>query len=92
MEPEGFEWDPAKNASNRRKHRIDFEDALAVFDDPGMVGWLCSDPEDDEERFMAVGRVGWDIVSVVYTPRGAKRRLISARKANRNERREYGQG
>lgn len=92
MESEGFEWDPTKNASNERKHGISFEDALAVFDDYGMVGWLCSDSEDDEDRFMAVGRVGWKIVSVVYTPRDNKRRLISARKANRDERREYRQG
>ncbi|MGH7961296.1 MAG: BrnT family toxin [Candidatus Binatia bacterium] len=87
-----FDWDPAKNVSNRRKHGISFNEATAVFDDPSKVGWICSDPGDDEERFMIVGRAGWNIVSVVYTPRGSMLRLISARKANRHERREYGQG
>jgi uncharacterized protein len=59
-----FDWDPAKNASNRRKHGISLEEAAAVFDDPGKVGWVCSDPGDDEERYMVVGRAipigrGW---------------------------------
>ncbi|MBA2597774.1 MAG: BrnT family toxin [Chloroflexia bacterium] len=54
------------------------------------MGWLCGDPEDDEERFMIVGRLGWRIVSVVYTVRGNTLRLISARKASSDERRQYG--
>ena len=87
-----FEWDPAKNASNFRKHRISFEEARAVFDDPDEVEWICSDPDDDEERYMMVGRIGWKIVSVVYTERGDRIRLISAREANHFERREYRQG
>jgi uncharacterized DUF497 family protein len=87
-----FDWDRKKNASNRRKHGISFEEARAVFDDPAKVGWLCSDPEDDEVRFMVVGRLRWEIVSVVYTIRGDVLRLISARKANHDERRAYGQG
>ena len=90
MASEGFDWDPVKNVSNRRKHGFSFEEVTAAFDDPSMVGWLCSDPEDEEDRYVAVGKVGWNIISVVYTPRDGKLRLISARKANRNERREYG--
>jgi uncharacterized DUF497 family protein len=86
-----FDWDPAKNALNRRKHRISFEEAIAAFNVLAKVGWVCSEPEDDEERFMVVGRVGWRLVSVVYTVRGNKTRLISARKASRNEQREYDQ-
>ena len=74
-----FDWDPAKNASNFRKHGITFEDAKAVFEDPAKLGWICSDPGDDEERFMVVGRLGWRIVSVVYAIRGNTLRLISAR-------------
>jgi uncharacterized protein len=87
-----FEWDPAKNASNRRKHGISLEEAAAVFDDPNWVEWVCSDPSDGEERFMIVGRLGWKLVSVVYTERGDQIRLISAREANRNERRAYDTG
>jgi uncharacterized protein len=85
-----FDWDPAKNASNSRKHGITFEEAQSVFEDPEKVGWLCSDPGDDEERFMVVGRLGWRIVSVVYAIRGNTLRLISARKASSYERRQYG--
>lgn len=86
-----FEWDDAKNASNFKKHRIRFEQATAVFDDPNWVEWICSEPDDAEERYMVVGRVGWRIVSVVYTERDNKLRLISARMASHDERREYHQ-
>jgi uncharacterized DUF497 family protein len=87
----GFEWDDAKNASNFRKHHIRFEQATGIFDDPNWVEWICSEPDDDEERYMIVGRLGWRIVSVVYTERGERLRLISAREANHDERREYHQ-
>ena len=86
-----FDWDPAKNVSNFRKHGIRFEEAALVFHDPGWVEWICSDPGDDEERYMIVGRLGWKVVSVVYTERDNKLRLISAREANSDERREYRQ-
>lgn len=87
-----FDWDPAKDASNWRKHGISFEEATAVFDDPYWTEWICSDDDDDEERYMAVGLLGWKIVSVVYTERGDTLRWISAREANSHERREYRQG
>jgi uncharacterized DUF497 family protein len=58
MESEEFDWDERKNASNQRKHGIDFDDARAVFGDPARVGWVCSDAGDDEERLMVVGRLG----------------------------------
>ena len=86
-----FDWDDEKNASNHKKHGISFEEATAVFDDPTGVEWICSDPGDEEERYMLVGRLGWKLVSVVYTERGHTLRLISAREANRHERGEYRQ-
>lgn len=92
MESERLDWDPAKNASNQRKHGISFEDASAVFETPDWVEWICSEPGADEERYMIVGRVGWKIVSVVYTERGDTIRLISAREANQNERRQFREG
>jgi uncharacterized DUF497 family protein len=87
-----FEWDERKNTSNFRKHRLSFEEAAAVFEDPQSIEWICSGPEDDEERYMIVGRIGWNIISVVYTERGDKVRMISAREASRDERRAYDQG
>ena len=86
-----FEWDERKNAANERKHGISFEDAKAVFLDPARVGWLRSDPGDDEERLIVIGRSGWKIMAVIYTMRGNVTRLISARKASRREQREYHQ-
>jgi uncharacterized DUF497 family protein len=92
MESEGFDWDPAKNVSNLRKHGISSEDAAAIFDTPDWVEWICSEPGDEEERYMIVGRLGWKIVSAVYTERGDTIRLISAREANRYERRQFREG
>jgi uncharacterized DUF497 family protein len=89
--PMEFDWDPAKDAANRRKHGVSFEQATEVFEDHSKVGWLCSYPEDEEERFIVIGRQGWRIVTVVYTLRGTTTRLISARKASRSERRAYDQ-
>lgn len=84
-----YEWDPAKAAANRRKHGIDFADAVGVFDDEYAL--RREDPDAvDEQRFVALG---WDtlgrIVVVVYTYRGEDIRLISARKATKKEREHY---
>jgi uncharacterized DUF497 family protein len=91
MEDMEFTWDERKNATNERKHGISFEDAKPVFLDPARVGWLHSDPGDDEERFIVIGRSSWKIMAVIYTMRGNVTRLISARKASRREQREYHQ-
>jgi uncharacterized protein len=87
-----FDWDPAKDAANQRKHGISFQEAKAVFADPYSVEWICSDPGDDEERYVLVGNVGWRLIAVVYTERGNTLRLISARKASRREQPMYVQG
>ncbi len=86
-----FDWDPAKRVSNARKHGITFEEASEVFDDPMRIEWVSSDPADDEERLTTVGRVKRRILTVVYTERERFIRLISARKASRDERRDYDQ-
>jgi uncharacterized DUF497 family protein len=85
-----FEWDEAKNRANKRKHRVSFEEAETVFlDDWGV---LIEDDEDEEERFVLIGTSGAMRVLVVchtYRTRGRVIRLISARRANRTERRQY---
>ena len=48
-----FEWDPAKAASNLRKHGVDFADAVAVFDDELAI--TIRDPDSEEERFVTTG-------------------------------------
>ncbi len=83
-----FEWDPAKNEANLRKHGVDFEDAIRIFEGPTL------EREDTrrhygERRIQALGRSGKDVLFVVYTWRGAMRRIISARGASRYEREAY---
>lgn len=83
-----FEWDSKKNQSNIEKHEIDFEFAKEVF-----LGVWLSKPDNrkdyGEARFLALGLLGEFILFVVYTQRKYKIRLISARRANAEERRIY---
>jgi uncharacterized protein len=83
-----LEWDPRKAAANRRKHGIDFADAATVLHDEFAVTVLDDDP--GEERFVTIGTdaVGRVLV-VVFTWRGHRIRLISARPATVGERRRY---
>jgi uncharacterized protein len=92
MEGDDVEWDDAKAEANLRKHKISFRAASRVFDDPMVV--IEQDLSEDygEDRFIAVGRVERLLVAVAYTERGDCIRIISARKANTNERRTYDQG
>lgn len=84
-----FQFDPAKAASNLKKHAVSFADAEGVFYDPLAIHLLDPDP-DDEERFVAVGMDSTGrILVVVYTLRGNEVRLISARRATLQEVKEY---
>ena len=85
----GIEWDPEKAEENRRKHGVDFTDAAAVFGDPQRIS--AEDPQaEGEQRFITVGmdRIG-RMVTVVYTYRERRVRMISARRATRKERGDY---
>jgi len=84
-----FEWDPVKNESNRKKHGVSFEDAcLAFFDENALV---VDDPDhsEHEERFVLLGRSGRGVLVVCHCYRRNAIRIISARKANARERRQY---
>lgn len=82
------EWDHRKAASNRKKHGIEFEEAATVLYDE-MAITLRSD-DAGETRFVTLGAASSDkILVVVYTCRGDRPRLISARKATAKERRQY---
>ena len=97
MEGLRFEWDEAKNLSNRRKHGISFEEACAVFLDPLYVS-VHDRVEDGEPRWQTLGIVG-DVLllTVAHTVREESEdgtaveviRIISARQATRKERRRY---
>lgn len=84
-----FEWDEAKREANLVKHDVDFVDALEVFADPLRIERIDRRREYSEERHQVVGRVGDQVVFVVYTRRGTARRMISARRASKDERRTY---
>ena len=84
----GCDWDDQKHAENWRKHRIRFEDACCVFDDPDYLEEF-EDRDDDEDRWIVTGRVGESILVVVWTERNSVERIISARQANRRERAIY---
>ncbi|MDP9362612.1 MAG: BrnT family toxin [Chloroflexota bacterium] len=87
-----FEWDPAKDSANQEKHGIGFADAVAVFDDPDRLEVDSSRPEYGEERRKTIGRIGATVAVVISTDRQGRRRIISARRASRDERRQYDQG
>jgi hypothetical protein len=83
-----YEWDPAKAISNSRKHGIDFADAVGVLEDDRAI--TIEDTSTTEERFRTLGSdfLGRLLV-VVYTYRGDRIRLISAREATARQRDVY---
>ena len=87
-----YDWDPAKDAANVDKHGIAFIREVEVFDDPRRLDDDSTRAEFGEARRLTVGRVRGDMIAVIYTDRDGKRRIISARKARRSERRRYDHG
>ncbi|MGE0552551.1 MAG: BrnT family toxin [Gemmatimonadales bacterium] len=84
----GYEWDPDKAAANRRKHGVDFADAVAVLEDPLAV--TRPDVDHDEDRSVTIGRDTIQrLLVVVWVLRAARIRIISARPAGPRERRQY---
>jgi uncharacterized DUF497 family protein len=83
-----FEWDENKNATNLSKHRIDFDDAIGIFEGPVME--FRSDREG-EQRWIAIGLLDGREIAVIYTIRDDVHRIISARRARKHERRAYRQ-
>lgn len=81
-----FEWDAAKEAANIGKHGIDFDEALIALSQPHLE--KRSD-RNDEIRTLAICPSTGRIIAVVYTMRGEKCRIISARSARRDEQRAY---
>jgi uncharacterized DUF497 family protein len=87
-----FEWDPAKARANLHKHKVPFLVACEAFKDGSGLERPDFSSEYGEERWIILGRVGQTILSVVFTLRGERIRLISARKADPNEQRSYWTG
>ena len=83
-----FEWDSAKERSNRAKHGLDFRTAARVFLDPLLLEFE-DDREYGETRWIAIGAVEGRVLFVTYTERDDRCRIISARGAEPHERRRY---
>ena len=91
-----FEWDDGKNQLNIQKHKVAFDEAQSIFFDPFCLKKLDTRFTDiyDEERWQALGSInGITILLIAYTHRDGDNkeviRIISARKANKTEKRAY---
>ncbi|MDE6519359.1 MAG: BrnT family toxin [Ruminococcus sp.] len=86
-----FEWDDNKEKINIKKHKISFKIARRVFDDDNRLEIFDDEHSEYEDRYITIGLIN-DIpmiVMVSYTERGERVRIISARKATPQERRQY---
>ena len=84
-----YEWDAAKNAACIATRDLDFATAIAAFDDPNKL--INGDNRHDyrEQRWRLLGTIKGRLHCVIYTLRKDKIRIISARKANRREVKQY---
>ncbi|MBI5343297.1 MAG: BrnT family toxin [Deltaproteobacteria bacterium] len=83
-----YEWDPKKAVSNFKKHDVGFADAVTVFADDRAL--TMDDSQLDEERHITLGMDALGrVLVVVYTWRGDRIRIISARHATHSERKQY---
>ena len=87
-----FEWDEQKNEKNKKKHKISFEEAKTVFYDEEAL--LIDDPEhsEEEERFILLGlskKANLLVICHCYRASETVIRIISARKATKNEAKQY---
>ena len=90
-----FEWDEKKNRTNRKKHRVWFEEAQQVFNDVAALRYFDPHHSEDEDRFIMLGKSGSNRTLVVVfceyeSPTVI--RIISARKATKKEIKAYEEG
>ena len=93
MKSISFVWDEKKAKENLEKHKIFFEEAQTVFSDPNARMIFDTEHSTDEERFILLGiSSGLRLLVVCHCYRGDDMviRIISARKATRNEQKQYG--
>jgi uncharacterized DUF497 family protein len=86
-------WDPDKAAANLDKHGVDFQDAATVFTDPFSTTFPSEDHSESEARFLTIGKSAQgQLLVVAHTEEEDIIRIISARRATRQERRFYEKG
>ncbi len=85
-----FERNLDKAASNLKKHEVSFEEAATVFGDPAFITLLDEAHSHDEERYLTIGLSSANrLLLIAHTEHEEQTRLISARKATKNERQFY---
>lgn len=88
-----FEWDPEKNSKNIRKHGLAFVYVTPAFDDPNNVETDVTEDEYGETRSLLIGSIDpvrFMLVVVIFSPLpGGRFRIISARKAEKQDARDY---
>ena len=82
-----FEWDEEKRLKNISKHSIDFLTAYELFDGRSVFTFSSNHPT--EERFASIGLVENRFITIIWTKRIQNIRIISARRARNEEKREY---
>jgi uncharacterized protein len=84
-----FDFDPAKDASNRTKHGVRLIFGAKVFEDEDHVVLASFRPIEGEERYKAIGLIEARLWTAVFVERGSTVRLISVRRSNVGEQRNY---
>ena len=88
-----YEWDPKKAQANRRKHGVSFEEAASVFQDAEALTFEDPDRSDEGPREITIGLSKHGrVLFLSRCQRGARIRIISARKAIPKERTQYAEG
>ena len=88
-----FEWNSDKAALNFEKHRVSFQEAATVFNDPLSITFPDPDHSIGESRYIIIGLSQFgQLLVIAHTDRGETVRIISARQVTRQERRFYEQG
>jgi uncharacterized DUF497 family protein len=88
-----FEWDEEKAKTNLGKHKVSFEEAKTVFNDPFLMTFPDPAHSDGEQRYLNIGYSSKArVLVVVHTERGVNIRIISCRKATSSERRNHERG
>ena len=87
-----FVWDETKASANRKKHKVSFEEAQTVFEDPKALRIYDPDHSEEEDRFLLLGLSSGLRMLVVchcYRERDEQIRIVSARKATKTESSTY---
>ena len=86
----GFECDPPKSLSNKAKHGVDFDEAQELWRDPDRI--FAPTSAGPEPRFLVIGKIGGRVWTAVFTLREDRVRIISVRRARKDEVERYEEG